>query len=408
MQTITSIKEPLIVEARELSAAAGRAHSGKCLLEGAEILGWALDAAVALERVFCVPAFKDAALLARLEAVGCPVFSVSEGIQKKITDTNYVVPIVGVARMPAEPGPEDGLGDFALVLDGVRDFGNIGTIVRTARAFGVRDLISTSRPFDLYYRKTIEASRGTVFGMKVRRCDSPLETVAFLKQRGFQVVATSSHAPLVQNAVQLQPRPVALVVGNETQGISDELLQAADWVVQIPMSGPVESLNVGVATGISLYEFKFKAVLAMLIKYIRATLGRQVNVTSKYIQQAFDVRLRQVCPLDSRQVIFLMVLKCDEMMTMEQAGRDLGAFGDELTGLLQPLFVGGYIDHVEGRHDVLQLTEAGEALLGRLWSVVEAAEAEVLAGFSERERQQLGDYLQRIQENCAKISSQQK
>ncbi len=68
-------------------------------------------------------------------------------------------------------------------------------------------------------------------------------------------------------------------MGNETDGISGTFLKHADVVVQIPMSTQVESLNVGVATGISVYELKLKLVLAMLTQYIRSTLGREMNVT---------------------------------------------------------------------------------------------------------------------------------
>jgi TrmH family RNA methyltransferase len=80
---------------------------------------------------------------------------------------------VGVARLKSDPAAR--LGDFVIVLEGVQDHGNVGTIVRTARGFGVRDVLVTRQDFDLFYKKTIKASRGKVFDVRLRRFDSGLK-----------------------------------------------------------------------------------------------------------------------------------------------------------------------------------------------------------------------------------------
>lgn len=175
-------------------------------------------------------------------------------------------------------------------------------------------------------------------------------------------------------------------------------------VVQIPMSGLVESLNVGVATGISLYELKYRMVLHMLTRSIRANFGREVNVTAKMIMMAFDTQIKHVSDLNGWQVLLLMILKCDQLMTMEQVGKDLATFGPELEALLAPLFSKAYIEYAQpGNEEVIQLTGAGEHALAQLWNVVERAENQVLSGFSESERKQLTTFLQRIQANCAAV-----
>jgi TrmH family RNA methyltransferase len=397
MAHITSIKDERIVEARALASAAGRRERGKCLLEGKQIIAWALDAGVPVERVFFAEQ-GDHPLMARLAAAGVECFAVTDGVLKKITGRSYVVPFIGVARpgtLPGEPG------DFVIVLDGVQDFGNIGTIVRTAKAFGVRDLTATAPDFDLYHRKTIEASRGKVFEVRLSRFGSPAEAVEHLKRRGFQIVATSPYGRALQSAAQLQPRPVALVVGNETAGASDAVMQSADLVVQIPMRGQVESLNVGVATGISVYELKFKLVMAMLTQYIRSTLGREVNVAGKLIQRALDARLHAVTQFDSSQVVLLMVLACDETMTLEQVSKDTAAFDDELRALLDPLFEAGHIERVTP--EAIRLTAGGERFLAQIWNVIEAAEDDVFAGFADAEKQRFLEDLRRIQANCIHI-----
>lgn len=238
--------------------------------------------------------------------------------------------------------------------------------------------------------------------MNVWHFHSGPAAITALKQRGYQVVATSPHAKDIQALAPLQPKPVALVVGNEAEGIVEEIVQLADVVVQIPMSGLVESLNVGVAAGISLYELKFKMVVSMLTRYIRANFGREVNVTAKLILLACDDQIKKVSDLNGLQVLLMMILKCDQIMTIEQVGKDLGTFGQELEALLQPLFRKAYIQHVQphDRH-AIQLTDEGERALAQLCNVVERAENQVLSGFSESEKKQFTDFLQRIQANCA-------
>ncbi|WIG59277.1 MAG: hypothetical protein OJF49_002024 [Ktedonobacterales bacterium] len=405
MDTLTSIKDARVVEARALSSASGRARLGRCLLEGAEALAWALDAALPVEHVFLATRFDDATgILARVTERGIPCFRVSDGVLKKITETTYLVPLVAVARLPAPATPGDTMGDLVVVLDHVVDYGNIGTIVRTASAFGVRDLMSTTPDPDLYYKKIISASRGTVFGARFTRFASGTETIESLKRRGYQIVATSSHARDIQALARLAPMPVALVVGNERDGVSDEILRRADMVVQIPMSGSVESLNVGVATGISLYEMKMRMVFAMLVDLIRANFGREVNVTGRMILTAFDAVLRNVSNLNGTQVILLMMLKCDEAMTPAQITRETATLEDELDDLLVPLLAGHYIIREEEADRVrYRLASEGERALAALWPVVERAEQEVLAGFGDEERTQLTGYLKRIQENCTRM-----
>src|SRR5215469_14975885 len=171
------------------------------------------------------------------------------------------------------------------------------------------------------------------------------------------------------------------------------------------MSGLVESLNVAVATGISLYELKFRMVLTMLTHFIRSNFGREVNVTGQMIMQAFDHALHQVTELNALQVVLLMMLAVDRQMSRAQAGRDTATFGAELEELLQPLFDKHYLAPVQGdEQEVLQITPEGERAIAQLWSVVEKSENEVLSGFSDQEKEQLLSYLKRVQANCAMIT----
>ncbi len=398
---ITSIKDPKIVEARELTSAAGRRRAQQCLLEGEEIIRWALQRNLPIAYVLFHNRIETHPLLDPLLDRAIPCYVVSDGILKKVTDTHYLVPFVGVASL--QETRSDGAPRFTILLDGVQDHGNIGTIIRTAQGFGIRDIATSAPDFDLYYRKLIEASRGHVFDVRLTRYASSVQAVKALKARGFQIVATSSYGDNLQTLAKLENKPLVLVVGNESEGVSKTVLQNADLVVQIPMQSQVESLNVAVATGISVYELKLKLVMTMLTQYIRATLGREVNVAAKLVQRALDTTLARVSHFNAAQVVLMMVLKCDAVMTLEQVSRDIATFGDELQGLLAPLFAESYIAYADPAKTTLKLTDAGEQLLGKLWSLVETSEEQILEGFSATEKQHLLDYLQRIQTNCARI-----
>ncbi len=402
---ITSIKDPRIMEARELNSASGRARQHKCLLEGVESLQWALETDMEIDYVLYSTAHEQHALNTQLREHHIPCYTVTEGVLKKISDTSYVVPYFGVAHIPEAANTSYTMGDFVVVLDRVQDHGNIGTIIRTASAFGISDIVSTTPELDLYYKKIVTASRGRAYTVRLRRFASGIEAIRALQEQGYQVIATSPYARTLQAQAPLQAKPIALIVGNETTGSSDEVMRVADSVVQIPMSGLVESLNVGVATGISLYELKFRMIITMLTNYIRATLGRQVNATSQLIRQVFAFYLQQVSDLSSMQVVLLMILKCDQTMLLEQVSQDTATTSEELSALLTPLFEHGYIRHLPDDTGRIMLTEEGEHVIAQLWSVIERAENEMLAGFSEHEKAQFNSYLERIQANCIRVTT---
>lgn len=395
---ITSIKHAAIVQARRLRSGAGRRELNKCLLEGEEIITWAMAAGWNIDVVFIEETSLRHDFTQRLIERNLTCFGVSEGIMKKVSQTNYLIPFIGVAGMPVNGDDPD---DFVIVLDDVRDHGNLGTILRTASAFGIRDIFSTSAEIDFFYRKVIDASRGTVFNIRPRVYSTPSQAISVLRERGYTIITTSPHAKRSQSMIKLPAPKIALVVGNETRGASPEMLDLADYVVHIPMTHAVESLNVGVAAGISLYEIKLKQVILMLKANIQKSLGREVNVTGKLIQKAFDERLRRDTSYTSDQVIFLMILKCDQEMTRPQICKDLALFDQDLEEMITPLLRDGLVQ--ENEDHMFSLSIPGEQYLAQTWGWIETIEEDIFADFTKEERDRFITYLQRLQERCIKI-----
>ncbi len=400
MQTIDSIKDLRVIAARELSVSKNRVARQACLLEGIESITYAWEALLPIEHVFVHDKALAHSFVKELEKRNISCFSVSEGILKKITDTNYLVPFVGVASVnklfvtsPAE---------FMLVLDNLVDYGNIGTIIRTAVAFDIHRICFTNSTTDPFFKKTIDASRGAAFMAHYQRFQTGIEMIATLKQEGYQVIATSPHGAALQVLTRLKELPVALVIGNETDGCSTEVLAAADVVVQIPMSPAVESLNVAVAAGISIYELRLKLVIAMIMQKIIGTLGRNLGVAHQLIRQVLDTELKKVSTLSSTQYIVLMVLAVDRNVSYADITRDFGIQKTEIDSFLLPLITDGYIKKEAGK-DVVGIMPAGEELIAKLWPLQQRVEHAILENFSEQEKVQLQAMLKRIQDNCQKI-----
>lgn len=290
--------------------------------------------------------------------------------------------------------------DIVVVLDGVQDFGNIGTIVRTAEAFGIQEFISTKTDFDWFYTKTIDASRGKILSSHLIRTHSHLEAISKLKTSGYQIAVTTLRESTLQPFVPIEGRPLAIVFGNETNGCSAEMEMAADLRIQIPMSGSVESLNVGVAAGISLYELKTKWILSMLTKKIQESIGRDLFCTAQWVRKIFDVKLRASTPFTEAQAIMMMVLHCDQTSTQELLKKDAGisqAADSDLQSLIDQKLI------LETNGD-LSLSLQGKEAIAKLWSIHELAERLVFTDISDEEKALFLKTLKKIQNNCEKVT----
>lgn len=393
-EPVSSIKDPRVVELRGLGSGAARRAAGLAVLEGRLLVEQVLAAGTTLRTVLRSDAAtgpEDDALAAALTTAGVPVLDVREGVLRQLSGSARPVTWLATAALP--PDTDADWGDFALVCENVEDPGNLGTILRSARALGASDVVLTDEATDISSRRVLDASRGAALATRVRRFATPAAAVAALHAAGFQVVVTSPRGRGIQALAQVQGRRVALVVGNETNGVSAATEAAADLAVQIPMAGAVESLNVGVAAGISLYELRTRMVLAMLTERIRGTLGREITLTGRVVREVLDAAVQEAEGLSSTQMIVMMVVAAERTTPLAELDRDLGAGPDALT----PLEERGWLA-VEGANR--SITPAGEQALAALWTIQERVEDEVCAGLSAEERGTLMALLRRVQENA--------
>ena len=151
--------------------------------------------------------------------------------------------------------PEDKISGNIIVLDGIQDPGNLGTIIRSCIAFGFTNIILGDTSVDLYNPKVIRATEGMIFHINVLRRNL-LDFLPTLKGMNYKIVGTDVVSG--KDIRKLKKENIALVLGNEGNGISEDVKNLCDEFVNIKMSSNCESLNVGVAASILMYEVSYE------------------------------------------------------------------------------------------------------------------------------------------------------
>ena len=140
-----------------------------------------------------------------------------------------------------------------LVLDNLQDPGNLGTIVRTAEGAGVTGILMSKETVDIYNPKTIRSTMGSVYRMPFCYAEDMVEAVGELKKRGIHTYAAHLDGKHAYDEEDYT-KPCAFFIGNEGNGLRDEVAKAADTYVRIPMCGQVESLNAAIAASVLMFE----------------------------------------------------------------------------------------------------------------------------------------------------------
>lgn len=146
-------------------------------------------------------------------------------------------------------------GKAIVYIDEVQDPGNVGTILRSSLAFGYNDAFISKGSASLYSSKTLQASQGAIFSLNVKEGkEEPINDIKKLKEKGYEIISTDLKSSFPLKELEID-KPYVLVLGNEGKGVNPEIISISNKRVRIEMDG-IDSLNVGVAAGILLYELK--------------------------------------------------------------------------------------------------------------------------------------------------------
>jgi RNA methyltransferase, TrmH family len=244
---------------KELRQAFRRAEltaQGECAIEGVKLFEEALRSGQYLESVFFSESARPLAdkllpqINARTETLVLP-----NALFNSIVPSDAPQGLAALLKLRTFSAAQllDRSSDGPLVVaSGLQDPGNLGTILRSAEAFGAAGIFLTEGTVSPYNSKVLRGSAGSIFRLPFLQISSA-ELLPLLRTRGVRLLATSSHrgTPLLQISWAL---PLAIFIGNEGAGLSSELTRQMDETVAIPHAAQVESLNAGVAASIVLYE----------------------------------------------------------------------------------------------------------------------------------------------------------
>jgi len=257
---ITSTRNQRIVEARKLDQRKHRQRQGRFLVEGLQLLHMALDAdARPVEVFYCESQFAGAeapALLARFRQTDADLVAVSEHVMQALSQRDAPQGIVAAFALFETPLQALRLAgsELVIVLDRLQDPGNLGTLIRTADAVGAAAVILIEPCVDPFDPKTVRGSMGSLFNVPLVRTADIAETFTRLREQGLRPVGTDARLgePWGRG---LWEGGVALILGNEARGLTEDVRAHAEAWARLPIVGQAESLNVAVAGGVLMYAW---------------------------------------------------------------------------------------------------------------------------------------------------------
>ncbi len=256
MQIITSKDNEIIKNIRKLKEKKYRDLNNEFIVEGIKMIREAINEnAVIRQIVVCEEDVNNGGLDKKLlyEIAKYDCIYVNKKIFSLISDVQNPQGILAVIKKQNSEENIDYKQDIIVVLDGIQDPGNLGTILRTIDSVGLNQVIVSNKTADSYNPKVVRSTMGAIYRVKVIESNNLLNTLKNIKKHKFKIVATSLET--TKSIYDMDYNKKVIVIGNEANGVSKEICDFADEKVKIPMLGKTESLNASVATGIILYEY---------------------------------------------------------------------------------------------------------------------------------------------------------
>ncbi len=257
-EIISSLQNARIKNLVKLRNRRPRDRQGIFIAEGYRAISRGLERGVVPEEVYFSPDWflgeNEPALLEDAKNKGATLFELTKVAFEKVAYRDRPEGILAVFKQWSHQLDEIELSDspFLLIAESIEKPGNLGTILRSADAAGVDAVICCDSVTDLFNPNVVRSSTGVLFSMPTVMT-STRETIDWLSKKGIRSVATTPHAEDFHTAVDLTG-PIAIVMGSEQFGLSETWLDACQQQVRIPMAGQADSLNVAMATLVTLFE----------------------------------------------------------------------------------------------------------------------------------------------------------
>lgn len=256
---LTSTKNPLVKQLRSLGESAkDRKEQGLFLVEGTHALTEAISTVYPISIVCCTEKWiaTNPDLYDHIEAATDEIERleiVTEEVLQAIATTKNPDGVIAAAVMPSREVAN--ISSLGLALETIQDPGNIGAIIRSAVAVGVDGVLVSSDSVDLTNPKIVRATTGQWFRCNMQSSLNIADDIRKLQSQGVKAIATLANAKKTYWDYDFT-QPTLILIGNEGNGLSEELIELADESVSIPQSDLVESLNVSICAALLLYEAK--------------------------------------------------------------------------------------------------------------------------------------------------------
>ena len=256
LQPVSGRHNPRLKELRQAFRRGELTTAGECAIEGAKLVEESIRASQRLTALFFSESARPLAekflpqIAAKVDILVLPDALFNATVPTE--SPQGIAALVKIRPSTVKDVLERATAGPIVVAAGLQDPGNVGTILRSAEAFGAAGAFFTEGTVSPYNSKVLRGSAGSIFRLPVVQINSA-ELIPLLRQRAVRMLATSSHkgVPLPETSWTL---PLAIFIGNEGAGLSLELLHQMNGTIVIPQSTQVESLNAGVAASIVLYE----------------------------------------------------------------------------------------------------------------------------------------------------------
>lgn len=256
MKLITSKDNEMIKNIKKLKEKKFRDLHHEFIIEGVKMIQEAINEKATIKKIIISEdnlkeGIIDQKLLYEIAKYEC--ISVPKKIFDGISEVQNPQGILAVIEKKDKQEDINFKEDLIVVLDGIQDPGNLGTILRTIDSVGLHQVIVSKQTADAYNSKVVRSTMGAIFRVNIIESENLLETLKEIKKHKYKIMATSLETEKTIYSVDYHRK--VIVIGNEANGVSKEILEYADEKVKIPMLGKTESLNASVATAVILYEY---------------------------------------------------------------------------------------------------------------------------------------------------------
>ena len=256
MQQITSKENKIIKHIIKLKEKKYRKEYNEYIIEGAKIVQEAIQEKAKIKQIIISENAINTDLIQnhlKEELRKIDYIQVPSNIFKLISEVEKPQGVLAIIEKEKQEENIDINQDIILALDDLQDPGNLGTIIRTADSIGLKQILISKGTTEAYNPKVIRSTMGAIFRVKIIECENLKETLKKLQKNNFKIMVTDLNTDKSIYDIKLQKK--VIIIGNEANGVSEEIKNIADTRAIIPMFGKTESLNASIATGVILYEY---------------------------------------------------------------------------------------------------------------------------------------------------------